>query len=78
MYSIYSLVAQLVKKSACNPGDTGSTPGLGRYPGGGHGDPLQHSCLENSMDGGTWWEAVHGVTNTLTQMSIHTDIYIKS
>ena len=35
------------KESACNVGDLGSIPGLGRYPGGGHGNPLQYSCLEN-------------------------------
>ena len=37
----------MIKKSACNVGDLGSIPGLGRYPGGGHGNPLQYSCLEN-------------------------------
>ena len=43
-----SLVAQLVKKkSACSVGDLGSIPGLGRSAGGGHGNPLQYSCLEN-------------------------------
>ena len=38
------------KESACNAGDPGSIPGLGRSPGGGHGDPLQYSCLENPME----------------------------
>ena len=42
------------KDSACNAGDTGSTPGLGRSPGGEHGNPLQYSCLENPMDRGAW------------------------
>ena len=42
------------KASACNAGDPGSIPGLGRSPGGGHGNPLQHSCLENPMDKGAW------------------------
>ena len=42
-----SLVAQMVKASACNVGDLASILGLGRFPGGGHGTPLQHSCLEN-------------------------------
>ena len=42
-----SLVAQMVKKSACNAGDLGSIPGLERSPGGGHGNPFQYSCLEN-------------------------------
>ena len=39
-----------------------STPGSGRSPGGGHGNPLQYSCLENPMDRGAWWATVHGVT----------------
>ena len=43
-----------VKASACNVGDLGSTPGLGRSPGEGNGHPLQYTCLENPMDGGTW------------------------
>ena len=46
--------------------DTGSIPGLGRSPGGGHGNPLQHSCLENPMDRGAWWVTVHGVTESDT------------
>ena len=41
------------KASACNVGDPGSIPGLGRPPGEGNGNPLQHPCLENPMDGGT-------------------------
>ena len=40
--------------------------GLGRSPGGGHGNPLQYSCLENPMDRGTWWAAVHGVAKSWT------------
>ena len=40
------------KASACNAGDLGSIPGLGRSPGEGNGNPLQYSCLENPMDGG--------------------------
>ena len=47
----------------CNAGDLGSIPGLGRSPGGGgNGNPLQYSCLENPMDRGAWLAAVHGVT----------------
>ena len=46
------------KESACN---AGSVPGLGRSPGGGHGNALQYSCLENPMDRGAWWATVHGV-----------------
>ena len=42
------------KASAYNAGDLGSIPGSGRSPGEGNGNPLQYSCLENSMDGGAW------------------------
>ena len=42
------------KASACDAGDLGSIPGLGRSPGEGNGNPLQYSCLENPMDGGAW------------------------
>ena len=42
------------KESACNTGDVGSIPGLGRFPGGDNVNPLQYSCLENSMDRGAW------------------------
>ena len=47
------------EESACNVGDQGSVPGLGRFPGEGNGNPLQYSCLENPMDGGAWWATVH-------------------
>ena len=50
------------KESACSAGDLGSIPGLGRSPLEGNGNPLQYSCLENSMDGGAWWATVHGVS----------------
>ena len=50
------------KESACNAGDPGSIPGLGRFPGEGNGYPLQYSCLENSMDRGAWWAKVHEVS----------------
>ena len=43
------------KESACNAGDPGSIPGLGRSPGEGNGNPLQDFCLENSMNRGLWW-----------------------
>ena len=50
------------EESACNVGDPGSIPGLGRFPGEGNSNPLQYSCLETSMDRGAWWATVHGVT----------------
>ena len=50
------------KESACNAGDPGSIPGLERSPEEGNGNPLQYSCLENSLDKGVWWATVHGVT----------------
>ena len=46
--------------SACNVGDLGLIPGSERSPQEGNGNPLQYSCLENSMDGGAWWANVHG------------------
>ena len=54
----------MVKNPPANAGDSGDTgpiPGLGRSPGGGHGNSLQYSCLENPMDRGAWWATVHGV-----------------
>ena len=46
--------------------DTGSIPGSGRSPGGGHGNPLQYSSLKNPMDRGAWWAIVHRVTKSQT------------
>ena len=48
------------KASVYNAGDLGLSPGLGRSPGEGNGNPLQDSCLDNSMHSGAWWAAVHG------------------
>ena len=59
----------MVKNPSANAGDArdaGSIPGLGRFPGGGHGNPLQYSCLENIMDRGAWWVVVHGVAKGQT------------
>ena len=56
-----SLVAQMVKESACNVGDPGSIPGSGGSPGERNGNPLRYSCLENSMDRGAWQVSVHSV-----------------
>ena len=57
------------KASACNVGDPDLIPGLGRSPGEGNGNPLQYSCLENSMDWGAWWATVHGITEGQTRLS---------
>ena len=57
------------KVSACNAGDLGLIPGLGRSLGEGNSNLLQYPCLENSMDGGAWWASVHGVAKSGTQLS---------
>ena len=53
------------KESACNAGDPGSIPGLGRSSGEGNGNPLQYSCLKNSMDRGAWWAIIPWGLNEL-------------
>ena len=57
------------KESTFNAGDLGVIPGLGRSPGEGNGYPLQYSCLENSMDRGTWRAILHGVTKSQTKLN---------
>ena len=57
------------KESALNAGDPGLILGLGRSPEEGNGNPLQYSCLENSMDRGASWATVHGLTKSRTQMN---------
>ena len=52
------------KESACNAGDPGSIPRLGRSSGEGNGNPLQYSCLENPMDGEAWQATVPGVAES--------------
>ena len=64
-----------VKKTACNVGDAGDTgliPEWGRSPGGGHGNLLQYSCLEDPMDRGAWRAAVHRVAKSQTCLSHQT------
>ena len=57
------------KESACNAGDLGSIPGLGKSPGEGNGYPLLHSCLENSMDREVWWTTIPEVPKSRTRLS---------
>ena len=54
----------VVKNLPANAGDAKSIPGSGSSSGGGHGNPLQHSCLENPMDRGAWHATVHGVAES--------------
>ena len=66
-----SQVALVVKSPSANAGDirgVGSIPGSGRSPGGGHGNPLQCSCLGNPMDRGAWWITVHNVAKSQTRL----------
>ena len=58
----------VVKKLPTNAGDAGLIPGLGRSPGGGHGNPLRYSCLENFMDRGAWQATDHRVAKSQTQL----------
>ena len=62
-------VAQVIKESACDAEDQGSIPGLGRSSGEGNGNPVQYSCLENSMDKEAWQTTVCGVAKSWTRLS---------
>ena len=69
LYNWASQVMLVVKNRPANAGDIRdavSIPGSGRSLGGGHGNPLQYSCLENPMDRGAWWVTVHGVAKSQT------------
>ena len=75
MYKINNLqdfqMAVVVKNMSVNAKDIrdmGSIPGLGRSPRGGHGNPLQYSCLENPMERGEWWATVHRITKSQTRL----------
>ena len=64
-------MALVVKNLPANAGDirdAGSIPRSGRLPEGGHGDPLQYSCLENLTDRGAWWATVHRVVKSQTRL----------
>ena len=65
------------KESACRAGDPGLIPGSGRSTGEGNGNPLQYSCLENSMDRGARWAMVHGVTKSRTILRDLTQTHMK-
>ena len=69
------LVRKNPSANAGNIRDVGSIPGLGRSPGGGHGNTLQYSCLENPMDRGAWQAVVHRVTKSRTRLSTYTHIH---
>ena len=56
----------VAKESACNAGNLGSIPGLGKSPGEGNGNPLQYSCLEKLLGRGAWQATVHGATKSQT------------
>ena len=85
-HSFSSRVVLEVKNLPANSGnirDSSLIPGSGRSPGGGHGNPLQYSCLENPMDRGAWWATVHGgckesdtteaTENALVEVTEHTN-----
>ena len=59
----------VLKNLPANAEDTSLIPGPGRSPGGGNGNTLQYSCLENPMDRGAWQATVHGATKSWTQLS---------
>ena len=64
------------KASACNAGDPGSIPRLGRSPGEGNGNPLQYSCLENAMERRAWQATVYGVAKSWTRLSDFTFFFL--
>ena len=69
-----ALVGKNLPAKAGNIRSMGSTPRLGRSPGGGHGNPLKYSCLENPMDRGAWQVTLHRITKSWTRLSTRTYI----
>ena len=71
-YHLFNILFQInmaflvVKNLSASAGDAGSIPGSGRSPGGENGNPLQYSCLENSMDRGAWQATIHRITKSWT------------
>ena len=81
IHLMYRWLFCLVKNLPASAGDVrdmGSIPGLGRSPGGGWGNLLHYSCLENSMDRGAWWATVHGIAKSQTQLSTHATCLLKT
>ena len=70
-----SLGGSEVKASARKVGDRGSIPGSGKSPGEGSGNPLQYSFVENPIDRGAWWDIVHGVAKSQTQLNDQTELF---
>ena len=68
---VLALVIKIPSASAGETRDVSSIPGSGRSPGGGNGNPLWYSCLENPMDGGPWWAADHGAAESDTTERAH-------
>ena len=67
LYNLMNGASYVVNNPPANTGDlrdVGSIPGWGRSPGGGHGNPLRYSCLENPMDRGAWWSMVHRIAES--------------
>ena len=76
LYYLTSQVVRVVKNLPANAGDAkdvGSIPGWGWSPGVGNSNPLWYYCLENSIDRGTWWATVHGVTKNQTRLSMRAE-----
>ena len=67
----------MIKNLPASAGDLGSFPGSGRFLGEGNGNPLQYSCLGNTMDRGAWWATIHGVTKSRTRLSTNVCKYCR-
>ena len=73
-----SHVAQWLKNPPANAGESGSVSGLERSPRGGHGKPLQFSCLGNSVDRGAWWSVVNGITESDVTQQLSMDAHFEN